>query len=98
MIAKPNVVFVDVDDTFVRHYGSKTIPMPMTIKHIRELYEKGYELYCWSQAGRDRAKEMARFCGIYDCFIEFLPKPHYLIDDQPIKDWPLKEVLPNGSL
>ena len=28
------VIYVDVDDTFVRSYGTKRMPMPAVIRHI----------------------------------------------------------------
>ena len=44
----PLVIYVDVDDTFVRSYGTKRIPIPAVIKHIRSLWQQGAELYCCS--------------------------------------------------
>jgi hypothetical protein len=35
------VIFVDVDDTFVRSFGTKRIPIPSVIKAIHELKARG---------------------------------------------------------
>ena len=83
----PLVVYVDVDDTFVRHVGSTQIPIPATIRHVRELQAQGADLYCWSTGGADYARLMAAEAGIADCFAAFLPKPNVLLDDQSLVDW-----------
>ncbi len=84
---KPPIIYVDVDDTFVRSVSTKRVPMPATIRHIRELKQQGATLYCWSSGGADYAQSSAREFGIEDCFVAFLPKPQLLIDDQNINDW-----------
>lgn len=81
------IIFIDVDDTFVRSIGTKRIPMPNTIRHIRQLKDEGATLYCWSSGGADYARQSADEFGIADCFEAFLPKPHFLIDDQEPRDW-----------
>jgi len=81
-------IYVDVDDTFVRSAGTKRIPMPAMIAHIRSLREQGAQLYCWSAGGADYARRSAEEFGIADCFTAFLPKPNVLIDDQNIESWP----------
>ena len=95
----PLVIYVDVDDTFVRSYGTKRIPIPAVVKHIRALWQQGAELYCWSSGGAQYAKESAvEFC-IGDCFIAFLPKPNVLLDDQKVGDWRrLLEVHPANDV
>ncbi len=90
------VIYVDVDDTFVRSYGTKRIPMPTVIGHIRTLHEQGAELYCWSSGGAAYARASAEEFGITDCFTAFLPKPDVLLDDQNVADWRrLRQVHPN---
>ncbi len=90
------IIYVDVDDTFVRSYGTKRIPIPAVIGHIRALYEMGAKLYCWSSGGADYARESAEEFSIADCFTAFLPKPDVLLDDQNIADWRrLRQVHPN---
>ena len=90
------VVYVDVDDTFVRSYGTKRIPMPAVISTIRQLHTQGETLYCWSSGGGEYARASAEEFGIADCFQAFLPKPDVLLDDQAIADWRrLREVHPN---
>ena len=81
------VIYVDVDDTLVRSIGSKRIPMPSVVRHVRDLYTAGAELYCWSTGGGTYARTAAVELGLEDCFIAFLPKPDVAIDDQAITDW-----------
>lgn len=84
---RPTVIYVDVDDTLVRHVGTKQIPMPATIEHVRSLHADGAVLYCWSTGGSDYARAIATELGLAGCFTGFLPKPHVLIDDQAVADW-----------
>ena len=94
---KPLYIYVDVDETYVRNYGSKRIPIPTVIEHIKQLKDSGAMLYCWSSGGADYAQRSAEEFGIEHCFVEFLPKPQVLIDDQPINQWQqLIEVHPNS--
>ena len=80
------VVYIDVDDTFVRSYGAKRIPMPAVTGTIRRLHTQGEMLYCWSSGGAEYARASAEEFGIADCFQTFLPKPDVLLDDQAIAD------------
>ena len=81
------VIYVDVDDTFVRTYGTKRMPMPTVIRHIRALHELGVTLYCWSSGGAAYARASADEFGLVDCFAAFQPKPDVLLDDQHVADW-----------
>jgi predicted HAD superfamily phosphohydrolase YqeG len=91
----PFFIYVDVDDTFVRSAGTKRIPMPSVIEHIRELKAQGATLYCWSSGGADYARQSAEEFGLADCFVAFLPKPNVLLDDQSFNEWRyLKSVHP----
>lgn len=81
-------VFVDVDDTLVRSAGTKRIPIPSVIKHIRELHAQGAVFYCSCAGGAEYAQRSAEELGIDQCFTAFLPEPDILIDDQTITDWP----------
>lgn len=83
----PLIGYVDVDDTLVRSFGSKRVPLPAVVRKVRELHASGVQLYCWSSGGAEYAKASAFELGIGDCFIAFLPKPNFLIDDQPPSDW-----------
>lgn len=83
----PYVVHVDVDDTLVRSVGTKRIPMPGVVAEVRRLKANGITLYLWSSGGGDYARDSANELGIADCFVGFLPKPHAIIDDQPILQW-----------
>ena len=88
--------FVDVDDTFVRSFGTKRIPIDRTIRHLKSLSEHGAELYCWSSGGAEYARQSAAEFGIEDIFVAFLPKPHVMIDDVNVNDWKyLLQVHPN---
>ncbi len=80
-------IYVDIDDTLVRSYGSKRIPISATIEHIKELRSQGAILYCWSSGGAEYAKNTAEDLGISNIFEAFLPKPQMLLDDQEVNDW-----------
>lgn len=92
--ATPPVIFVDVDDTLVRSFGSKRMPMSMTIALVRDLKERGAHLYCWSSGGADYARASAEEVGLSDCFVAFLPKPHLLLDDVSFAAWNMVEFHP----
>jgi predicted HAD superfamily phosphohydrolase YqeG len=84
---QPFNIYVDVDDTLVRSYSSKRIPILATINHVKELKKQGATLYCWSSGGAEYAQQTAEELGIADLFIAFLPKPQMLLDDQNVIDW-----------
>jgi len=86
-IEKSFNIFVDVDDTFVRSYGTKRIPITATINHLKNLKKEGAILFCWSSGGADYAQQSAEEFGIANLFTAFLPKPQILIDDQSIQNW-----------
>lgn len=93
----PLTFFVDVDDTFVRSYGSKRIPIPATIDHLKEIHKQGATLYCWSSGGSEYARSSAAEFGIENIFTGFLPKPQVMIDDMNIDEWRnLIQVHPNS--
>ena len=79
---KESVIFVDVDDTLIRSFGSKQIPIPNTIRYVREMFNAGNVLYCWSRGGAQYSRDVATKLGIADCFVCFLPKPNVVIDDR----------------
>jgi hypothetical protein len=92
------IIYVDVDDTFVRSYGSKRIPVSQVIQHIKDLWGQGAELYCWSSGGAAYAKASAFEFGIGECFSSFLPKPNVILDDQAVGEWRhLVYIHPNGD-
>ncbi len=88
MNARELVVYVDVDDTLVRSVGTKRIPIPAVVEHVRTLHAAGVTLYCWSAGGADYARTSARELGLEATFHAFLPKPHVFLDDQPPAEWP----------
>ena len=81
------VFYVDVDDTLVRSFGRKRIPMPEMVNHIHRLRDEGAELYCWSSGGANYARQSAQELGLEDCFLGFLPKPHVMLDDVEPSSW-----------
>jgi hypothetical protein len=92
------VVYVDVDDTLIRSAGRTRIPIPAAIAAVRRLHAEGAELYCWSSGGADYARESAGECGLTDCFVAFLPKPHVMLDDVSFDRWRrLRHVHPNDA-
>ncbi len=92
----PTVIFVDVDDTFVRSASHARVPMPEVIEAIRRLHREDAALYCWGSGGAHYAQQSAEEFGVAECFAGFLPKPHILIDDVAIINWRrLRHVHPN---
>ncbi len=84
---RQRIIYVDVDDTLVRSFGTKRIPMLQVIAHIRKLHADGNTLYLWSSGGAEYCRSTAVELGIEDCFSSFLPKPDIYIDDQSIDAW-----------
>lgn len=80
--SKACVIYVDVDDTLVRSYGTKQIPMLQSVQYVRAMYESGHLLYCWSRGGTEYARSIAIKLGIDQCFVCFLPKPEIVLDDR----------------
>jgi len=91
---KRAVIYVDVDDTLVRHASSKPVPITRVIDQVRRLHARGFSLYCWSTGGAEYARRIATELGVAECFTAFLPKPTILIDDQEISAWLLKSFRP----
>jgi len=85
--ARDIVAYVDVDDTLMRSFGAKRIPMAAMVRHVRDLHAAGIVLFAWSTAGADYARAAAVELGLEGCFHAFLPKPHVIIDDQAPSDW-----------
>ena len=81
------MAYVDIDDTLVRSFGSKRIPMPAMVQHVRDLHGAGVAVFAWSTAGADYARTAATELGLEGCFRAFLPKPHIIIDDQAPAQW-----------
>ena len=77
---KETVIFVDVDDTLIRTFGTKQIPIPSAIDYVREMFNAGSVLYCWSRGGAQYSRDIATKLGIADCFVCFLPKPDVVLD------------------
>lgn len=86
-MSRPLVVFVDIDDTLVRSFGSKRIPMTSVIERIRALHAEGAVLYAWSSGGADHARSTADELGLADCFVAYLPKPDVFVDDVRVEAW-----------
>lgn len=91
------VVFVDVDDTLVRSAGTKRLPIPHVVQHVRDLAREGAAIYLWSRGGADYARATATELGIVDCFRAFLPKPNVIVDDEEFRSWrSVAEVHPSS--
>ena len=88
------IVYVDVDDTLVRSFGTKRIPIASMVTLVRGLKELGAEMYCWSASGSAYAREIAREVGLEDCFAAFLPKPHMLLSDVDLPKWKIVQLHP----
>lgn len=86
-IEPPLVIYIDVDDTLVRTVGTKRIPISGMAEYVKALAAEGAVLYCWSSGGAEYARVVADELGIIECFVEFLPKPHVMIDDQEVGAW-----------
>ena len=85
---RPLIVYVDVDDTLIRSFGSKQIPLTGVIESVRKLCAgDGVTAYCWSSGGAEYARTIAERLGIASLFVAFLPKPNLMIDDQAPADW-----------
>ena len=89
------VIYVDMDDTLVRSFGSKQIPMNATQDYVRRLHQAGAQLYCWSSGGAQYARACAEKAGLSQCFLAFLPKPQILLDDVLVEDWGRRQLHPN---
>jgi hypothetical protein len=90
----PPVIFVDIDDTLIRNFGSKRMPMTSMVALVRGLKEHGADLYCWSSGRADYARLSAVEIGLVDFFTAFLPKPGLLLDDVNVVDWRLTHLHP----
>ncbi|MEQ1505206.1 MAG: hydrolase [Myxococcota bacterium] len=84
---RPLVLFVDIDDTLVRSFGSKRIPMTSVIERVRALHAEGAVLYGWSSGGADYARATVAELALADCFVAYLPKPDVFVDDVRIEAW-----------
>jgi hypothetical protein len=76
------IIYIDVDDTLVRTFGTKQIPMTSCVDYVRRMYAAGHQLYCWSRGGAEYSLGVAISLGIADCFLAFLPKPDVVLDDR----------------
>jgi cation transport ATPase len=82
MLPSPKVIYVDVDDTLIRTFGTKQIPISRAVEYVRRKHAEGCTLYLWSRGGGDYAREVASSLGIADLFQTFLPKPDVVFDDR----------------
>jgi len=91
------IIYVDVDDTLIRTVGTKRIPMPAVVQHVRDLHAEGAQLYAWSSGGANYAQASATELGIESCFLAFLPKPEAMLDDQAFGEWRRLATVHPGS-
>ena len=92
------IIFIDIDDTLVRTYGLKRIPIGKTIQAIFRFHKEGSEIYLWSNGGSDYCKKTAKELGIDKCITGFLPKPTLYIDDMPTSDWKFCQHIYPGQI
>jgi hypothetical protein len=78
----PQALYVDVDDTLIRTFGTKQIPISRAIEYVRRKHQEGCALYLWSRGGADYARSVALSLGIAELFLAFLPKPDLVFDDR----------------
>jgi hypothetical protein len=76
------IIYIDVDDTLIRTFGTKQIPITSCVEYVRRMHAHGHQLYCWSRGGAEYARDVADSLGIADCFCSFLPKPDVVLDDR----------------
>lgn len=95
MINPRPIIYVDIDDTLVRSFGSKRIPISHMVDLVRDLNRNGATLYCWSSGGAEYARSSADALGLSACFTGYLPKPHLLLDDVAVADWKLGYLHPS---
>jgi len=79
---RKSVIYIDVDDTLIRSFGTKQIPMPRSADYVRRMHAEGHVLYCWSRGGAEYSRNVASMLGISTCFVGFLPKPDIVVDDR----------------
>lgn len=94
---KKLVLYIDIDDTLIRSFGSKQIPITSMVQYVQEIDPNEADLYCWSSGGAEYARDVAKRLGIESQFIAFLPKPEIVIDDQAISDWRMIRLHPNEA-
>lgn len=83
------IVFIDVDDTLVRSFGSKQIPITHSVNCLKKLFQNGVEIFLWSSGGAEYCKKVAQNLGVSECIKGYLPKPNAYIDDQKMEEWKL---------
>lgn len=79
------VFFFDIDDTTVTqlYEGGQVQPLPGAVDCIKGLLELGYEVYFWSNRGKEWAEFVAAEIGIQPTGC--CSKPHIIMDDKPEK-------------
>jgi hypothetical protein len=81
-LSLPQVIYVDVDDTLIRTFGTKQIPISRAIEYVKLKHGEGCALYLWSRGGAEYAQSVASNLGIAELFLAFLPKPDVVFDDR----------------
>jgi hypothetical protein len=57
------IIYFDIDDTLVRSFGAKRIPMPSVVESVRRLKLEGALLYMWSSGGSEYCRRTADELG-----------------------------------
>jgi hypothetical protein len=94
------IIYVDVDDTLVRSFGTKQFANTRLVDRLRLLCaDPSVTAWCWSSGGAEYAEKVATELGIRELFAGFLPKPNLMIDDQAPTAWRDLMVLhPNEAM
>lgn len=81
------VIYVDVDDTLIRTLGTKRVPIPTAISHVRALHTQGAVLYLSAVAVNNMLGECARY-GYRGMLRRILAKTsNSKFDDQQVSEW-----------
>lgn len=81
-MAENLVFYVDIDDTLIRSFGSKRIPISRMVEHVRYLAAQGCKIYLWSRAGDEYVRQTAIELELLDIVTACLSKPNIVIDDE----------------
>ncbi len=92
MPKKVSVIIVDVDDTLIRSFGTKQIPIPITIQYVRDMFHAGNLLYCWSRGGAQYSCDVATKLGVRG--VKDSELRHANIDSEKSKMKKVTNVLP----
>lgn len=65
---------------------------------IKEMYNQGLTILCWSAGGAEWAETVVKFVGL-EAHVDFvLPKPKFSLDDKEASEWFPKASYKNKAL